>query len=54
MALTCTTISGGKDPWASGSGKVLKPGESFLEKALAPQADDFSTCTESVGDLFIG
>jgi hypothetical protein len=53
MALTRTTTSGGKDPGAAGSGTVLESGKSFLEEALAPEANDLSARAEAICDLVV-
>ena len=47
-AFTCTTSSGGKSPGATRTRPLLQTCQSFLEKALAPHADDFTPGIEAV------
>ena len=42
-ALTCTTSSGGKSPGSTRASLFFQSRQSLLEKAFAPQADDFAS-----------
>src|SRR5271157_752405 len=52
-ALTCTTTSGGKNGRAPGSGFSLQTGQSFLEEAFAPFANDLARDAKGSSDLVI-
>jgi hypothetical protein len=51
--LTCTTTSGGKNGRAPGSGFILQTGETLLEEALAPLADNLAGHRKAGRDLVI-
>ena len=53
-ARTCTTISGGESPGASGPREFLETVQAVFEEALAPEADDLAAGVEALGDEAIG
>lgn len=48
------SLRGGKAPRPAGARKVLKSGESLLDKAFPPDADGMAFAAEFVGDLQVG
>jgi hypothetical protein len=48
--LTSTTTLGGKAGWAPASRLLLEAGQSLLEEALAPLADDLARRVETSSD----
>src|SRR3970282_844067 len=53
-ALISTTSSGGKNPGPSGARAFLQTGQTLVEEALAPHADDFPARVETASDLIVG